>query len=482
MAPIKFSELPISSAAELADELLSRRGVGYHRLTVAQVVALGAGVGPDDPRLSDARAPLAHTQDASTISDLATWLTTTYGAATASALAAEVAARAAADSAHSALTTAAHGGLVAATDARLSDARAPLAHTQDASTISDLATWLSTHVLAGANVTLTPNGSGGLLIASIAVPTTDASLLTSGTLPDARLSANVATAAALATHGALTTGAHGGLVAASDARLSDARAPLAHNQDASTITSGTLADARLSANVALLAASNLWLPRQDIRASGAGLAAGLHVPWMSGDALPTLLAGSTAAGNNQMGVMGRSNSNSGVYGVSLSGIGVEGLATGTLPAIKATGSATGSAIEAYGGASATVEAVFMRKTTALTTSRTPILRLDHFSSATPAAGFGSDINLSLKSSTTASQEAAQLSALWTDPTHATRSSAVSVSLVKAGAALSEAMRLDTAGSATQTGLLLLYGGTLKRVKVGAADSGGTGQRLLTIDN
>jgi hypothetical protein len=40
----------------------------------------------------------------------------------------------------------------------------------------------------------------------------------------------------LASHEQLTTTAHGGLVAATDPRLSDARTPLAHNQAASTIT------------------------------------------------------------------------------------------------------------------------------------------------------------------------------------------------------------------------------------------------------
>jgi hypothetical protein len=44
------------------------------------------------------------------------------------------------------------------------------------------------------------------------------------------------------------------------------------------------------------------------------------------------------------------------------------------------------------------------------------------------------------------------------------------------------VKYDGASSSTQAGMLLRHDGTLKRVKVGAADSGGTGQRLLTVDN
>lgn len=42
----------------------------------------------------------------------------------------------------------------------------------------------------------------------------------------------------LATHEALTTTAHGGIVASNDSRLTDARTPLSHNHSASDITSG----------------------------------------------------------------------------------------------------------------------------------------------------------------------------------------------------------------------------------------------------
>jgi hypothetical protein len=51
----------------------------------------------------------------------------------------------------------------------------------------------------------------------------------------------------LNTHAGLTTTAHGGIVALTDSRLTDARTPLAHNQDATTINSGLLDGDRLPA-------------------------------------------------------------------------------------------------------------------------------------------------------------------------------------------------------------------------------------------
>lgn len=54
------------------------------------------------------------------------------------------------------------------------------------------------------------------------------------------------------------------VVLANDARLSDARTPVAHTHAATDITSGTLADARLSSNVPLLNAPNVFTANQRI--------------------------------------------------------------------------------------------------------------------------------------------------------------------------------------------------------------------------
>jgi len=84
--------------------------------------------------------------------------------------------------------------VVLTTDSRLSDARTPTSHTHTASQITDFSS----------------------AVAAAAPPTTNASLLTSGTLSDSRLSASVV----------LTT----------DGRLSDARTPTAHSHAVSDVT------------------------------------------------------------------------------------------------------------------------------------------------------------------------------------------------------------------------------------------------------
>lgn len=83
---------------------------------------------------------------------------------------------------HAGLSTTAHGGIVAGTDPRLSDARTPTAHSHAEADVTSLVTDLAAK----------------------------------------------AAAADLSTHTGLTTTAHGGLVAETDARLTDPRTPLAH--------------------------------------------------------------------------------------------------------------------------------------------------------------------------------------------------------------------------------------------------------------
>jgi hypothetical protein len=171
-----------------------------------------------DSRLSDARTPLSHTHTASQITD---FVSAVIAAAPTITNASLLTTGTLADSRLSA-------NVVFTTDARLSDARTPTAHTHTASQITDFTS----------------------AVIAAAPPTTNASLLTTGTLSDSRLSANV--------------------VFTTDARLSDARTPTAHTHtaaqitdfvsaviaaappttDASLLTTGTLSDSRLSSNIA----------------------------------------------------------------------------------------------------------------------------------------------------------------------------------------------------------------------------------------
>ena len=104
----------------------------------------------------------------------------------------EATARAAADLAHAALTTGAHGGIVASSDVSDTPGASKVPRAGVGGTLAD--GWLSAAIARSAD---------------IAAEAT-------------------ARAAADASHAALTTGAHGGIVSSADTRLSDARTPIAH--------------------------------------------------------------------------------------------------------------------------------------------------------------------------------------------------------------------------------------------------------------
>lgn len=179
----------------------------------------------------------------------------------------------------------------------------------------------------------------------------------------------------------------------------------------------TQADARY----AQLAASNLFTLRQDIRANGGGNAAGLYVPWVTGDALPAIYAGSPSAGMNQIGIRGESNSSVGVQGFSSSSDGIRGL------------SSTGNPIHA-------------RKDGSNTNSIGIVALLNARTSASPVvSGFGAALRYRLQSDTTVDQDAGQVAALWTDATHATRTAALAFSAALNGT-LAEKARITGQGA------------------------------------
>jgi len=106
------------------------------------------------------------------------------------------------------------------------------------------------------------------------------------------------------------------------------------------------------------------------------------------------------------------------------------------------------------------------------------------SSGTPAAGMGSGTLYRIDSSTTADQDAAQVAAVWTVATHASRTAEFQINVVNNAAALANSAKFDLSSTANDTGFWLYdaNSGTVKRVVVGASDSGGTGFRLLRITN
>lgn len=98
-----------------------------------------------------------------------------------------------------------------------------------------------------------------------------------------------------------------------------------------------------------------------------------------------------------------------------------------------------------------------------TTTTTNGLTIGHQSTGTPAAGLGSAVLFNINSSTTADQNAAQISALWTDATHATRTADVVVKTVNSAAALAEAVRITGAGQLLVQGLKTTGAATGKTV-------------------
>jgi hypothetical protein len=124
----------------------------------------------------------------------------------------------------------------------------------------------------------------------------------------------------------------------------------------------------------------------------------------------------------------------------------------------------------------------LAKTSNLNSTAQEILRIDHNTSGTPAAGYGARLLYRLESSTTADQDAVALDAIWNVATHASRSAYLSIKVASTG--LTEVARFDKPTGAGQTALLLfdVDNATVERVTVGAADSGGAGFKVLRIAN
>jgi hypothetical protein len=140
-----------------------------------------------------------------------------------------------------------------------------------------------------------------------------------------------------------------------------------------------------------------------------------------------------------------------------------------------------------GGATAALRDVYtqgLRADDAVTNAVTDAVKLRHNTSGTPAAGYGTGLCFQGESSTTESSDMARISAAWTDATHATRTAKLTGQLVSNAGALADRWQFDHGSGAATTGFLLydVDKGALTRVEVGAADSGGSGYRLLRLIN
>ena len=139
------------------------------------------------------------------------------------------------------------------TDARLTDARTPVAHSQGIATITGLQAVLDAKVATPAGGTdgqaLVKSGTtvAFATIAGGGTATTDASALTSGILAPARIGDASLLLAKLSTALQASVAKADTAIQGTDARLTDARTPVAHTQAVSTITNlQTALDAKVA--------------------------------------------------------------------------------------------------------------------------------------------------------------------------------------------------------------------------------------------
>lgn len=175
-----------------------------------------------------------------------------------------------------------------------------------------------------------------------------------------------------------------------------------------------------------------------IRATVLTTAAGLYVPWVSGDSLPALVGGASTSGNTQVGVQGLSDSNAGVVGQSSSAAGVSGTSatnTGVLGIMTGAGSA--SLEGRYTGSG---------------TGAQQLLVLRNGTSGTGGASTGGVLLWLAKSDTTANRSQADLTSSWGGSAiDASRKARVVLSVYDTAAR--EVWRGEAGGSAPMIGFL-----------------------------
>jgi fibronectin-binding autotransporter adhesin len=150
----------------------------------------------------------------------------------------------------------------------------------------------------------------------------------------------------------------------------------------------------------------------------------------------------------------------------------------------AAGDTTPFIIDAAGsvgvGTTAPSSQLHARTSDAATNTITNVLRLEHESTGTPAAGFGTGLMFSGKTSTTSNQNMARISSVWTTATHGTHASALAFSTLTNGT-IAEHMRIDESGNVgirtTVPGTRLDVAGAITSRPFGTS-TGETGQLIM----
>jgi len=140
------------------------------------------------------------------------------------------------------------------------------------------------------------------------------------------------------------------------------------------------------------------------------------------------LAGSAAAGNNQMAV----------YGLSDSGVGLRG------------GSNSSNGVRADSGTASIAAINAVNLATTNTTGLSAGIQMS-FRSGTAANGFGGSLTWLLKSSTTSDQSAGRIDVLWATAADATRKARLVLNVFDT--AVREGLRVEASGTAPMMGVL-----------------------------
>lgn len=344
-------------------------------------------------------------------------------------------------STHGALTTTAHGGIIADTDARLTNTRTPTAHaashiTGGSDIIANVVAGGAAGLLTGADKTKLDGIAAGAQVGTVTsialtmpadfsvggTPITGA-----GTLAVTRTTQTANTVQAGPGSGAAATPSYRALVAADVPDLSAVYLPVARLTGGGVLaTAGYTLTLPATGTAALVERDNVFSVAQGVRVAAAGVAAGLYAPYVASDALPAIVGGGSTTGNAQAGVSGLSDSGAGVQGTSNTGPAVLGILTGP----------------GFGG----VEARY----TGSNVGQQQLMTLRNNTTGTVVAGTGVQFNIYGKSATVADRLIGQLTAVWGVATDAVRTGLVRITAGDSGGAR-VGLAVGSSGSAPMLG-------------------------------